>query len=385
MATQDPFSFFAPARLIAGRGTISSIPETLSSRPEKKALLVTDKGLMKAGLVEKITAILDTAGLSYAIYDGVKENPSIPVVQACFDRYQSEHCDWFLAVGGGSSMDTAKAAGVLASNGGKIEDYFGLNKVKTHVPFLLCVPTTYGTASEVTPFAVVTDNNHFKASIGSPEIIPHIGILDSDMAVALPMPIAAATGMDALTHAIESCVALTSNPIAEGLALHAIRLISQYLRQAASSDHNHEATLQMLIASTLAGLAFSQTRLGNVHAMSHTVGGHYGVPHGVANAILLPRVMNFNRIACPEAFGRIAEAMGEDIVGLSPIDAADLAIEAVQCLSTDVGIPDKLSDVGAKPEGIPILAEDAMKSGNVHINPRKTTLEDIVRLFEESM
>ena len=382
---QNGFTFHSPTRLFVGRGSVSNIPGILSERTGKKALVVTDKGLVKAGVAQQATGVLEAAGIPFAVYDGVEENPPAHVVQACFDLYESAGCDWLLAIGGGSSMDTAKCAGVLAENGGRIEDHFGLLQDRKRVPFLLCVPTTYGTASEVTPFAVVTDDNHFKAAVGGPHVIPDVGILDANVAVGLPMPIAAATGMDALTHAVESYVARASNPIADGLALHAIRLTAWNLRQAASSNHNYEATEQMLLASNMAGIAFSQTRLGNVHAMSHAVGGHYGVPHGVANAILLTRVMDFNKVACPERFADIAVALGENIEGLSHVEAADVAVEAVQSLASDVGIPDTLTEVGVPPEGISVLAEDAMKSGNIQINPRHTTLKDIIALYEAAM
>jgi alcohol dehydrogenase class IV len=205
------------------------------------------------------------------------------------------------------------------------------------------------------------------------------------MAVALPLPIAGATGMDALTHAVESYTSLSTNPISEGLALHAIRLISENLRQAAASDHNHHATEQMLIASNVAGIAFSQSRLGNVHAMSHPVSGHYGTAHGVANAILLTRIMDFNRIACPDRFAEIAAAMGADVEGLDEMEAAICAVEAVEDLARDVGIPESLTEVGANADGIPVMAEDAMKSPNIQINPRKTTLEDVIALYEASI
>ena len=386
MAFQDHFSYYGPTRLIMGRGTIGNIPQILNEQQVKKAQIVTDRGLVQAGVVARVTEILDKSHIAYSIYDGVEPNPPIRNVEDCAAQYQSENCDFLLAIGGGSSMDVAKTSGVLVNHGGKITDYFiGEKPVPGPIPFLLCVPTTYGTASEVTPFAVITDDNHFKGTVSGPYVIPDVGILDADMAVALPLPIAAATGMDALTHAIESYVSLMSNPISEGMALHAIRLISQNLRQAAYSDHNHEATQNMIIGSTMAGFAFSQTRLGNVHAMSHPVGGHYGVPHGIANSILLTRIMTYNRYACPEKFANIAAAMGEDVNGLGAVDASVLAVEAVQNLSDDVGIPATLGEAGAKAEGIHVMAEDAMKSGNIQVNPRKTTIKDVIALYEESM
>ena len=385
MAFQNQFTYFAPTRLVVGRGSLAEIPNLLAQRQEKKALIVTDAGLIKAGLVTRITDILDAEGLAHAVYDGVEANPPIRVVHACAEQYQAEGCDYLIAVGGGSSMDVAKSAGAVVTNGGKVEDYFGVGKIANRVPYLLCVPTTYGTASEVTPFAVVTDDANFKAALVGPQIIPDVGILDADMAVALPMPIAAATGMDALTHAVESYTSLGSNVISEGIAIHAIRLISENLRQAASCSHNHEATERMLVGSVMAGIAFSQSRLGNVHAMSHPVSGHYDVPHGVANAILLTRVMAFNRIACPEKFGDIAVAMGEDVEGLSPMEAATSAVIAVETLGSEVGIPRTLTDVGVPADGIPKLAEDSMKSGNIQINPRTTTLEDVIDIFEQAM
>ncbi|MDP6775161.1 MAG: iron-containing alcohol dehydrogenase [Candidatus Latescibacteria bacterium] len=385
MAYQEQFSYYAPTRLVVGRGTLGEIPGLLADRPEKKALIITDAGLKEAGLIDTVTDVLETARIEYAVFDGVEANPPIRVVKACADQYSQADCDWLLAVGGGSSMDVAKAAGVLVTNEGKIEDYFGAGKVKTRVPFLVCVPTTYGTASEVTPFAVVTDDSNYKSAVVGPEIIPDVGILDADMAVALPYVIAGATGMDALTHAVESYTSLGSNLISEGLAIHAIRLIAENLRQAAAGDHNHVATERMLIASNMAGMAFAQSRLGNVHAMSHPVSGHHGTAHGVANAILLTRIMEFNRIACPERFANIAVAMGEDVSGLSAMDASAFAVEAVEALGFDVGIPETLSEAGVDGEKIETMTDDALKSPNVEINPRKTTREDIVELYEASM
>ncbi|MSS72697.1 MAG: iron-containing alcohol dehydrogenase [Candidatus Latescibacteria bacterium] len=386
MSYQQIFEYFSPTRLISGRGAIAKIPDVIRDQGLRRGLVVTDPGLVAAGIAGRALDVLREADVPCTVYDRVEANPPFANVDEAYGIYVKERCDYLIGLGGGSSMDVAKCVGVAAAHGGGWRDLVGIGKCRNRIPFLLCVPTTYGTGSEVTPFAVVTDlETRFKASIGSPLILPHAGVLDADLSVGLPLPIAGATGMDALTHAIESYVALTASPISEGLALHAIRLIGENLRQAAASDHNHEATERMLIASTVAGMAFSQTRLGNVHAMSHPVGGHFGVPHGVANAIILTRVMAYNLMASPQKFAEVARALGEPVEGLTTMEAAEASVEAVYRLGQDVGIPDGLAGVGVKQEAIPTLAEDAMKSGNVLINPRKTGLRDIIRLYEESM
>lgn len=386
MPYQQMFEYFSPTRLIVGRGAIGRVPDLIREQGVRRGLVVTDPGLVAAGVAGRVLDVLRGADVPFAVYDRVEANPPFANVDEAYGVYVKERCDYLIGLGGGSSMDVAKCAGAAAAHDGQWRDLIGIGKCRNRIPFLLCVPTTYGTGSEVTPFAVVTDvETKFKASIGSPLITAHAGVLDPDLSVGLPLPIAGATGMDALTHAVESCVALTANPISEGLALHAIRLIGENLRQAAASDHNDEATERMLIASTVAGMAFSQTRLGNVHAMSHPVGGHFGVPHGVANAIILTRVMAYNSMACPQKFAEVARALGEPLEGLTTMAAAAASVEAVRRLGRDVGIPDGLAKVGVKKEAIPVLAEDAMKSGNILINPRKTRIEDIIRLYEESM
>lgn len=389
MAFLDRYSYFSPTRLIVGRGATDQVAESLKSKGLKKPLIVTDAGLVKAGLVERVTGELDEASIATSIYDGVEPNPPISSVEGCVEQYRSGGCDSLVAVGGGSSMDTAKTAGVVLTNGGKIQDYFrargGADNLKERIPYLVCVATTYGTGSEVTPFAVVTDEHHYKDAVAGPQIIPDVGILDSEMAVALPFPIAGATGMDALTHAIECFTNLRSNPISDGLASQAIRMISDNLRQAAANDHNHDATEQMLVASALAALAFSQTLLGNVHAMSHPVSGHFGVPHGVANAILLTRVMEFNLIACPDKYAQVAVAMGEDVEDLDDMTAGMAAVEAVASLGEDVGIPGTLSEVGVSAGQLGVLCEDSMRSANIAMNPRKTTIEDVRRIYEAAL
>lgn len=384
MAFQTSFDFRFPTHVIHGSGTISRIPKLISE--ELKILVVTDRGLRDVGVVSRVTDVLDESGREYAVFDGVLGNPPARCVHAGYRLYERSGCGAILAIGGGSPMDVAKMIGVLATNGGRIDLYLGAGKVTEELPPLICVPTTYGTGSEVTPFAVLTNpKTNSKDPVISWKTAPQVGILDPDLSVALPASIGAATGVDALTHSIESYVSLMATPISEGIAMSAIELIGDNLRLACANDHETEATEAMLIASMLAGVAFSQTRLGNVHAMSHAVGGHFGTHHGLANAILLPYVMEYNLPTRIDKFAAIAHALGEDTDGLNPRDAAWLAVEQVRQLNEDLGIPAKLGDVGVKVSAIKSMALGAMSSGNVAVNPRKTGREEFETLFKEAI
>ena len=283
-------------------------------------------------------------------------------------------------------MDVAKMIGVVANNGGRINEYLGSGNVKNDIPPLVCIPTTYGTGSEVTPFAVLTNpKTQNKDPVISSKIIPQVGILDPELSVGLPAALGASTGMDALTHAIESYTNLLAGPITDGLALHAIQLIGENLRLAVANDYELAATENMLVASMLAGMAFAQTRLGNVHAMSHPVGAQFGVHHGLANAILLPYVMEFNLTTRLDKFANIANALGADTDGLDEREAAQLAVDAVWNLNQDLAIPNKLGEVGVKKSGIRALSKATMQSGNVTINPRKTSQLDIETIFKKAI
>ncbi|MBQ41046.1 MAG: hypothetical protein CME15_01185 [Gemmatimonadetes bacterium] len=284
-------------------------------------------------------------------------------------------------------MDVAKMIGVLATNGGRIDHYLlAPSRVTRDLPPLVCIPTTYGTGSEVTPFAVLTNpKSRNKDPVISWKIAPRVGILDPELSVALPASVGGPTGMDALTHALESYINLMATPVTESLALAAIELIGDNLRLACANDHETEATQNMLIVSAMAGIAFSQTRLGNVHAMSHPVGARTDVHHGLANAILLPHVMEFNMSARVEKFAAIAQALGEDTGGLTDYDAACLAVEQVVHLNADLGIPANLGDVGVKAASIRAMSRLAMNSGNIEVNPRKTSLQDMERLFRAAL
>ncbi len=374
------FDFRLPTCLVHGPGAISRLPEFLPAG--QKTLIVTDQGLRAVGVVDKVIGVLDAAGIPYACFDEVLGNPPASCVQAAHRRYTREKCGSIVGLGGGSPMDVAKMVGVLASHGGQVEAYLGAGKVLRDLPPLVCIPTTYGTGSEVTPYAVLNNpKTKNKDPIISWKIAPLAGILDAELCVALPASVGGPTGMDALTHALESYTNLMATPITEGIALSAIGLVGRNLRLACANDHELEATGQMLIASALAAMAFSQTRLGNVHAMSHAAGGQFEIHHGLANAIILPYVMEFNLQARLEKFATLAGLLGVNTAGMSTRQAAEAAVEEVRQLNRDLGIPAKLGAAGVKAKAIPSMAEVAMKSGNVAVNPRRTTLRDMEQLF----
>ena len=384
MPFQNTFDFRLPTRLIHGPGSISHLPELVDH--DARQLIVADRGLVEAGVVDKVAAVLDAAGIQYRAFDDVGGNPLARHAHAGARMYAKEKCGGLLAVGGGSPMDIAKMIGILATNGGRIEKYLGAGRVRAELPPLICVPTTYGTGSEVTQFSVLTNpKTNNKDPIISWKIMPQIGILDADLSVALPGSIGGPTGMDALTHSIESFTNLLATPITDGIALSAIELIGDNIRTACSNDYETAATQDMLIASALAGVAFAQTRLGNVHAMSHPVGAFYDAHHGTVNAVLLPYVMEFNLTARVDKFAALAEALGIDPRGISAQEAAHLAIDAVCELNQDLGIPERLGDLGVQARSIPAMARRTMDSPNVAVNPRKTTQADIVRIFKTAL
>lgn len=378
----EPFSFTAPATVTFGPGVIAKLPE-LASGLGSRAIVVSDPGIAKAGILDRVLGALDQAAVTAEPYPHVEPNPSIETVDAAHDLFRRTRSAFVVGVGGGSAMDVAKVVAVLAAHGGTVRDYEGMGKVPGPGVPCVAIPTTAGTGSEVTIFSVITDRQRkFKMTVGSPHTVPQVALCDPELTLSMPQPLTAATGMDALTHAIESYINTVHNPIAATLARESMRLIGRSLRTAFSSGRNLQARTEMLLASTMAAMAFTRTRLGNVHAMSHPLGAHFDIPHGVANAVLLPSVMAWNMIACYDTYPQIASALGESVDGLSPREASEAAVEAVRRLARDVQIPERLRDLGVTREAIPRLAEDAMKSGNVLVNPRTTTAADITALFE---
>jgi alcohol dehydrogenase class IV len=376
------FSFEAPTRLTFGPGAVARLPEAVAGMGPR-ALVVSDPGIAQAGIVDRVLSLLRDAGVTADVFTQVEANPSVETVQAAADAFRRARASCVVAVGGGSAMDVGKMVAVLAAHGGRVHDYEGIGKVPGPPAPVVAIPTTAGTGSEVTTFAVITDRERrFKMTIGSPHLVPPVALCDPELTLTMPPALTAATGMDALTHAVECYTNTVYNPIAKTLALEAMRLVGRALRSAYANGKNLEARSTMLLASTMAALAFTRTRLGNVHAMSHPLGAHYDIPHGVANAILLPYVMAWNMLACYDTYPQVAQALGERVEGLGPRQAAEAAVEAVRRLARDVGIPERLRDVGVSRDGIPRMAEDAMKSGNILVNPRATTYQDIVALFE---
>lgn len=384
---EKTYSIFLPNNLVFGVGAVEKVGEKAKELGKSKALVITDKGIVGAGLLERVLTPLEQAGLKAHIFDQIEPNPRDHTVSKAFEFGKKKEVDLIIGLGGGSPVDAAKAVGVLMTNPGTLQDYLRGTAVKNPLPTLIAIPTTAGTGSEVTQFSVVTDTERsFKAGIANPYLIPKVAIVDPSLMESMPPSLTAATGMDALTHAIEAFVSVNAQPFSDAMALHAIRLIGMYLRPAVANGSNQEARSQMAVASTLAGMAFSNAGVGLVHAMSHPLGGRFDVPHGVANAILLPLVMRFNLIARLEKFGQVAQALGERVEGLSVSEAGKRSVEAVVQLSADIGIPGRLSQVRVKAEGIPQVAIDAtnMKRA-IGWNPRLVKQEEIEKLYREAL
>jgi len=376
------YNWEMPTRLVFGPGCSRGVGEELKALGGSKALLVTDRGVRDAGVLSGILESLETAGVACTVYDGVEPNPSVQCVEQAAALYRQEGCDCLLAVGGGSSMDTAKVAGARLTNPTVgVREMQGRDKFRNPIPPFVAIPTTCGTGSEVTVAAVITDGDtHFKMGIRSPFFAPKAALIDGTLLTGLPSPVVASTGMDALCHALESYTNLNANPVSDALDLAAISLISRWLRPAVANG-NLEAMSYMALASTMAGMGFSNTQVTIVHSMSHPVSGFHGVPHGAANAILLPYVMEFNLIGNARRFRDIARAMGEDTRGLTDMEAARLSVKAVRELNRDVGIPETFEPYGVTLEHLDAMVEDTFKSASVPLNPVRVNREQVRSIY----
>jgi alcohol dehydrogenase class IV len=381
----ERFLFRQPSFVTYGFGAAELVGEEARSLGLERVLLVTDKGVRGAGLVDGVLHSLEAVGVSAEIFDGVGPNPETTMVEAALGRLREVQAQGVVAVGGGSPMDSAKGIAFLATNGGRLQDYIGQPIPKAPLPSI-CIPTTAGTSSEVTNNIVFTDpESHLKFGLSSPNCAATRALVDPEMTLTLPPAITAATGLDALTHAAESYTSKGAYDLTKALALDAIRLIGRWLPVAVAQGDNREARERMMMACLEGGIAFNQSRLTIVHAMSHPVSGWCGTPHGVANAVLLPHVMAFNAPYAEAAFAEIAEALGVDVSGMSQAEAAQASVERVREMNVALGIPEGLAACGVTEDAIGKMADDAMKSGNVRVNPRPVTREDIVALYRGAM
>lgn len=381
------FQFKAPSVIVNGPGAAKEVG-SFAKGLGKKAFIVTDSNLEKLGLLKPIQHSLEMAGVSFLIYNQVVSEPIMKYSEEGLKMYQESRADFLIAVGGGSPMDAAKSIAALATNPGKISDFEGANKIPRPGTPLIAVPTTAGTGSEVTQFTIITDTSRdVKMLIASPHIIPRIALVDPLMTLTMPQEITAATGLDALTHAIEAYVSVKAQPITDTLAIQAIRVITGNLRQAWSNGDNLEARTNVMIGSLEAGLAFGNSSVALVHGMARPIGAYFHVPHGVSNAALLPMVIEFSIPGNPRRYADIAEAMGEITEGLSLLDAAYLAAKAVKRLTGDLKVP-TLRQLGVDEKKfdsvVGQMAADAIASGSPGNNPRKATKDEIVELYRKA-
>lgn len=380
------FSFFMPTVNLMGPGAVKQVGEQAKTIGGTKALIVTDKVLNQMGMADEVKGILEGSGVQVVVFDGTEPNPTDKNVEAGLEVFKKEKCDIIISLGGGSPHDCAKGIGIVAANGGKINDYEGVNKSSKPMIPLIAINTTAGTASEMTRFCIITDTSrHIKMAIVDWRCTPSVSINDPVLMMKKPSDLTAATGMDALTHAVEGYVSPIATPVTDAVALHSIKLISENLRNAVANGENFEARNNMAYAQFMAGMAFNNASLGYVHAMAHQLGGFYNLPHGVCNAILLPHVERFNLISNPKRFADIAVAFGENIAGLSVRDAAEKAIHAIEKLSQDIGIPAGLSELGVKEEDLETMAKNAMKDACCLTNPRTATLEDVIQIYKNAL
>ncbi|XDZ51063.1 L-threonine dehydrogenase [Neisseriaceae bacterium CLB008] len=379
-------AFFIPAVNLMGSGCLSEAIDATKNYGFKTALIVTDAGLSQLGVADDIAKKLNAVGIKTAIFDGAQPNPTTANVEAGLAILKEQQCDVIVSLGGGSAHDCAKGIALVATNGGKIGDYEGVDQSpKPQLP-IVAINTTAGTASEMTRFCIITDEKrHIKMAIVDRNVTPILSVNDPDLMINKPKGLTAATGMDALTHAIEAYVSTAATPITDACALKAVALIAKHLRTAVNDGHNMEAREQMAYAQFLAGMAFNNASLGYVHAMSHQLGGFYDLPHGVCNALLLPHVEAFNAKVSAKRLGEVAIEMGVDIKGLSDDQAAAACIDAIKVLSTDIGIPATLTELGVKRENIPTLAANAMKDACALTNPREATQAEIEAIFEGAL
>jgi len=378
--------FRTTGRILFGPAAIEKLGTEAQLLKAKKVLIITDPGVIQAGLLESVKTSLQSVGLPFVIFDGVEPDPRIEVVENSVEKAKSEGINLIIGFGGGSSLDIAKVTSVLITNPGKIDSFFGIDLVPNPGLPVILIPTTAGTGSEVTPIAILSDTKEkLKKGIVSSHLFPEVAIVDPKLTVGLPPSVTAFTGMDALTHAIEAYYSINATDLSDLFAIRAMDLISKNIRVAYANGENLMARSNMMEGSLLAGIAFANAGVGAVHAFAYPLGGEFHLAHGLTNTLMLPYVMRFNIIGCPEKFARMAKVFGEKVETLSALEGAEMAVKFVERLSDDIRVPRRLRDVGIPEHAIPGLAEAAMKVTRLLANnPRKIALEDAIAIYNSA-
>jgi alcohol dehydrogenase len=378
--------FRTTKRILFGVGSVEKIGTEAQLLKAKKILIITDPGVIQAGLLEGVEKSLQSVNLPFIIFDGVEPDPRIEVVEKSVERAKKEEIDLIIGFGGGSSLDIAKVTSIMITNTGKIDSFFGIDLVPNPGVPVILIPTTAGTGSEVTPIAILSDTKEkLKKGIVSPTLFPEVAILDPKLTIGLPPSVTAFTGMDALTHAIESYYSINATDLSDLLAFRAMELLSKNLRMAYAHGGNLTARSCVIEGSLLAGIAFANAGVGAVHAFAYPLGGEFHLAHGLTNTLMLPYVMRYNILGCPSKFAQMAKAFGEKVEGISELIGAEIAVRFIERLSDDIRVPRRLRDVGIPEDAIPRLAEAAMKVTRLLANnPRKVTLEDAVAIYKSA-
>jgi len=376
-----------PTDVHFGFGTSRSLPIHVRSFGGRKVFVVTDPGVRCSGIVDRVTGVLQQEAIDFEIYDQVTADSGSRLICEAVDKLKTAAADLVVGVGGGSALDTAKAVAALATNPGSPLDYVGLHKVRNRPLPTVAIPTTAGTGSEVSLWSVFTDDDRkLKVAIGGVPMYPAVALCDPELTMQLPPALTASTGMDALAHAVECYTNKACQPISGALALKAVELIGRHLQRAALDGEDREARYGMLLASTMAGMAMNPTRLGLAHALAMPLGSwDLKIPHSIAIAVTLPLVMRFNGSAAPERFADVARALGEPLGGVGTIDSASRAAWAVSGLADAIGIPKGLSEYGLREHHVDEVVEEAMKSGNVTVNPRPTSKEQLAEILRSCL
>ena len=379
------FSFSVPQEIIVGKGSLARLSEAAEKLGGKHGFIISGPHLNKMGIVASCSESLENAGIKVDAYTETEGNPSVETVEKAAAAFCKSGADFIIALGGGSPMDVAKAVGVVARYGGSITEYEGGGRVPGDIIPLIAIPTTAGTGSEVTAFSVITDHSrNYKLTVFSYKLIPAYAILDPELLTTAPVSVAAACGIDAMVHALEAYISKDASPFSDAMAEKALELIGKNIRRYVADRTDIEAAEAMITGSLFAGIVFSWARLGDVHAMSHPVSAYFDVPHGVANAILLPTIVEYNALADRGKYLKLF-----NYISLTPASEAEfepfMLVDLLTELNEQLGIPGSLGEVGVTADKFDAMADDAMKSGNIAVNPRSTTKKDVLSLYEKAL